>query len=129
MSRIIAILLAAALVVTAAVSNTTASSHTPQTSPASTTANNHPAGCHDHDRNDAPLASHPDRLPAPVNYQCCITGHHAAVLHASDLPWPVTECAHFVEQSNPYALPSFPQHFEAALLLSAAPPLPSPLRI
>jgi hypothetical protein len=127
MSRIIAILLAAALVVTATVSYTAASSHTPQTSPASTTANNHPAGCHDHD--DAPLASHPDRLPVPVDYQCCITGHDAAVLHASDLPWPVIECAHFVVQSDLCASPSFSQHFEAVLPLSADPPLLSPLRI
>jgi hypothetical protein len=125
MSRVLGIFLAAALVVAATASNTSALSHVPQASTTSSGANNHLAGCHD----DAPPASHPNPLPAPVKYQCCITGHEAAVLHASDLPWPVTECAHFVEQSDPCALPSFSKHFETVLLLSADPPLQSPLRI
>src|SRR6202140_3031676 len=96
MPRLLAILLAAALVVTAAASNTAASSHSPQTAPASRTPNGHQAGCHHPD--DALPASHPDPLPAPVNYQCCIAGHEAAVLHASALPCPVIERPRLVVQ-------------------------------
>jgi hypothetical protein len=45
-----------------------------------TTAAAHPAGCH----------SHAPATPAPISYQCCVSGHHAAMPNASFSPRALT---------------------------------------
>src|ERR1700720_137976 len=46
----------------------------------------------------------PSTPSRPSNYQCCVTGHNAAVLQVSSLPLPVIQCAHFVSPAKPPAL-------------------------
>src|SRR6267154_4637085 len=66
---------------------------------------------------------------APSNYQCCVTGHNAAVLQSSVLPLPVSQCAYSVLPANPTALlVPFP-HSATSKLLTSVPPNTAPLRI
>src|ERR1700730_17137493 len=41
----------------------------------------HPAGCHSH--------GPPTPAPAPTSFQCCVTGHQAAIPNASFSPRPL----------------------------------------
>src|SRR5208283_3586450 len=61
-----------------------------------------PAACHMHVDNTLPDSSlpHPPR-PAPASYQCCLTGHNAAVVQTSLSPQPCNERARVAVQSSP----------------------------
>jgi hypothetical protein len=87
-------------------------SHVPPASPA------HDSRTHD-----------PANPPTPSNYQCCVTGHNAAVLQASSLPLPVSQCTHFISPARPKALLVTSLHSATSKLLSSDPPNTAPLRI
>jgi hypothetical protein len=86
-----------------------------------------PAGCHAHGGQGLPLSP----LPAPVNYQCCLTGHDAAVVPASTSPQPLAQCqyAPVTLQIESALTAYFLGGFEVSMLLSAEPPGTTPLRI
>src|SRR5208282_105830 len=88
-----------------------------------------PAACHMHVDNTLPDSSlpHPPR-PAPASYQCCLTGHNAAVVQTSLSPQPCNECARVAVQIEP-ALALSSSGVEASIFLSAGPPRTTPLRI
>ena len=85
------------------------------------------AGCHAHGGQSLPLSP----LPAPVNYQCCLTGHDAAVVPASTSPQPLAQCqyAPVTLQIESALTAYFLGGFEVSMLLSAEPPGTTPLRI
>jgi hypothetical protein len=81
----------------------------------------HPAGCHGHQ----PMAP----SPAPTSYQCCVTGHQAAIPNApfSGRLLAAEFCA--VQVNEPSCL-KFSNCFHPALLVpSGGPPIAVPLRI
>jgi hypothetical protein len=88
------------------------------------------AGCHGHD--GAP-PSHsprsPARLPAPVDYQCCVVGHDAAVVRASYFAQTSAEVSRASAQVEPAPTVSGFSELEVSLFLSAEPPGSAPLRI
>jgi hypothetical protein len=84
-------------------------SHAPPASPAYDSRNHHPS--------------------TPSNYQCCVTGHNAAVLQASSVPLPVSQCAHFVSPARPTALGVASLDSATSKLLTSDPPSTAPLRI
>lgn len=67
--------------------------------------------------------------PTPSNYQCCVTGHNAAVLQASSVPLPGSQCAHFVSPARPAALLVTSLHSTTSKLLTSDLPDTAPLRI
>src|ERR1700687_767068 len=82
----------------------------------------HPAGCHSH----GPAIP----APAPNSFQCCMSGHHAAMPHASFSPRPLAGrlCALTAGEqiSQGFALGRLP----AMLIVpSNSPPGAAPLRI
>jgi len=85
-----------------------------------------PAGCHRHASNSLP-DSHPPH-PVPASYQCCLTGHDAAVVKTSCSPQPAAECAPLTAQIVP-TLPVRGSGVEVRLVPSADPPGTTPLRI
>jgi hypothetical protein len=74
---------AAGMALPAGISSETPSSSMPSAALASQPAR--PAGCHDHALPASlPLPVVPATVPAePRSYQCCVTGHHAAIPFAS----------------------------------------------
>src|SRR6266853_3588453 len=85
-SKILALLLIAALVTAPLAARSLAlavANHAP-----SAAVDERPAGCHAHGGQSLPLSP----LPAPVSYQCCLTGHDAAVVPASTSPQPPAQC-------------------------------------
>jgi hypothetical protein len=88
-----------------------------------------PAGCHGHGGETLPDSHLPhSRRPAPVSYQCCLTGHEAAVVQASYSPQPSFQCSHFrLIESAPTA--RCLEGLEVLMVLSADPPGTTPLRI
>ncbi len=91
-----------------------------------------PAGCHAHGGQSLPLSPLPHSpLPAPVNYQCCLTGHDAAVVSASTSPQPPAQCqyAQVTLQIQSALTAYFLGGLEISMLLSADPPGTNPLRI
>jgi hypothetical protein len=48
------------------------------------------AGCHAHAGKNLPTS---ERRPEPSSYKCCLTGHDAAIVLASDLPRCPAQCA------------------------------------
>ncbi len=91
-----------------------------------------PAGCHAHGGQSLPLSPLPHSpLPAPVNYQCCLTGHDAAVVSASTSPQRPAQCqyAQVTLQIQSALTAYFLGGLEISMLLSADPPGTNPLRI
>src|SRR6202162_5078918 len=90
-SKILGLLLIAALVTAALPTGAlvlAAADHAP-----SAAVDERPAGCHAHGGQSLPLSQLPHSpLPAPASYQCCLTGHDAAVLPASTSPEPPAQC-------------------------------------
>jgi hypothetical protein len=87
-----------------------------------TTQSGHPAGCHGH----GPATP----SPAPNSFQCCVSGHQAAMPNASfsSLPWDAGFCgwAAGEQLSQGFALGRLP----AMLIVpSNSPPGTVPLRI
>jgi len=90
------------------------------------------AGCHAHGGQSFPLSPlPPSPLPAPVSYQCCLTGHDAAVVPASTSPQPPAQCQYApVTLQIQSALTAYSLgDLEVSMLLSADPPGTTPLRI
>ena len=71
----------------------------------------------------------PSTPSRPSNYQCCVTGHNAAVLQASSLPLPVSQCAPFTLPARPTALLVTSLHSATSKLLTSDLPNTAPLRI
>lgn len=84
-----------------------------------------PAGCHAHGGKSLPDSPR----PAPVNYQCCLTGHDAAVVPASHSPQPSAPCSRVILQIEPALTVCFSGRLEVLMVLSADPPGTTPLRI
>jgi|ERR1700687_696852 len=85
------------------------------------------AGCHAHGGKSLPRSP----LPAPVSYQCCLTGHDAAVMPASTSPQPPAQCQYtrVTLQIESALTVYFLGGLEVSMLLSADPPGMTPLRI
>jgi hypothetical protein len=80
----------------------------------------HPAGCHRH----APeLPSH-----APVSFECCVNGHHAAMPSAIFRNSPATSQFAACDDSHQFSVVAAPT-FEVRVNLSSSPPGAAPLRI
>jgi hypothetical protein len=129
-SKILGLLLSAALVMASLATGAWADINHANTAASSTGRSEAPAACHAHGGMALPDSQLPhSHLPAPANYQCCLTGHDAAVVQAS----------HFVQpsaQSMRATLPvKFPLTgrllggFGAFIVHSADPPGITLLRI
>jgi len=88
------------------------------------------AGCHGHVGETLPDSHLPhSRRPAPVSYQCCLTGHEAAVVEASYSPQPSFQCSHFIRRIESAPTARCLEGLEVLMVLSADPPGTTPLRI
>jgi hypothetical protein len=82
----------------------------------------HPAGCHSH----GPATP----SPAPASYQCCVTGHDAAIPSAARSPRPVVARFAAWDGGESLALAStFSAHFSSNVVTSSSPPGIAPLRV
>jgi hypothetical protein len=89
-----------------------------------------PAGCHAHGGQSLPLSQLPHSpLPAPASYQCCLTGHDAAVVPASTSPQPPAPSAPVPPQIESLLTGYFLGGLEVSMVPSAEPPGTTPLRI
>ncbi len=88
------------------------------------------AGCHAHGGQSLPDSQLPHSpSPMPVSYQCCLTGHDAAVVQASDSPQLSVEYASVHPQIEPALTANFLSALEVSTALAADPPSTTPLRI
>jgi len=89
-----------------------------------------PAACHVHG-GETHLDSHllHSRRPAPVSYQCCLTGHQAAVVQASYSPQPSFQSSHSIRLIESAPTACCLEGLEVLMVLSADPPGTTPLRI
>ena len=89
-----------------------------------------PAGCHAHGGQSVPLSQLPHSpLPAPASYQCCLTGHDAAVVPASTSPEPPAPSAPAPPQIESLLTGYFLGGLEVSMVPSAEPPGRTALRI
>jgi len=126
-SKILGLLLIAALVTATLATRSLAVAVAVADHAPSAAVDERPAGCHAHGGPSLP----PSPLPAPVNYQCCLTGHDAAVVPASTSPQPPAQCQYIrVTLQIESALTAyFLGGLDFSMLLSADPPGTTPLRI
>ncbi|HEY6302318.1 MAG TPA: hypothetical protein VIX14_04570 [Terriglobales bacterium] len=89
-----------------------------------------PVACHVHG-GEPLLDSHlpHSRRPAPVSYQCCLTGHEAAVVQASYSPQPSFQCSCSIRLIESAPTACCLEGLEILMVLSADPPGTTPLRI
>jgi len=90
-------------------------------------------GCHAHGGKGLPDSQPHSRFPhtqprAPVSYQCCLTGHDAAVVQPSHYAPPSHQWIRVTLQIVP-ALAECSYSSEVSKVLSADPPNITPLRI
>jgi hypothetical protein len=127
-SKILGLLLIAALVSAALPTGAlvlAAADHVPATA-----LGERPAGCHAHGGQSLPLSQLPHSpLPAPASYQCCLTGHDAAVVPASASPQPPAASAPVPPQIESLLTGYFLGGLEVSMVPSAEPPGTTPLRI
>jgi len=127
-SKILGLLLIAALVTAALPGGTlvlAAADHAP-----SGALGERPAACHAHGGQSLPLSQMPHSpLPAPASYQCCLTGHDAAVVPASTSPEPPAPSAPAPPQIESLLTGLFLGGLELSMAPSAEPPGTTPLRI
>src|SRR6202162_145229 len=129
-SKILAVLLSAALVAAALPTGAlvlAAADHAP-----SAAVDERPARCHAHGGQSLPLPPLPHSpLPAPGSYQCCLTGHDAAVVPASTSPQPPAQRGYtrVTLQIESALTAYFWGDLKVSMLLSADPPGTNPLRI
>ena|ERR1700687_3725667 len=127
-SKILGLLLIAALVTAALPTGAlvlAAADHAP-----SAAVDERSAGCHAHAGQSLPLSQLPHSpLPAPASYQCCLTGHDAAVVPASTSPQPPAPSAPVPPQIESLLTGYFLDGLEVAMVPSAEPPGTTPLRI
>ena len=89
-----------------------------------------PAGCPMHRAKTLPDSQPPHfPRPAPADYQCCLTGHDAAVVPASYSLQPPAEGTRVTVQIEPAPTVRFLSGLEVPIVLSADPPGTTPLRI
>lgn len=126
-SRILGLLLIAALLMATLATRSLAVAIAVADHAPSARVDGRPAGCHAHGGQSLPLSP----LPAPVSYQCCLTGHDWAVVQASTSPQPPAQCQYTpVTLQIEFALTAyFLGGLEVSMLLSADPPGTTPLRI
>jgi len=124
-SRILGLLLIAALVMATLTTRSLAVTVAAADHAPSAALDERPAGCHAHGGQSLPLSP----LPAPVSYQCCLTGHDAAVVPDSISPQPPAQCAAVHRQIEPLLTGYFLGDFEVSMIPSADPPGITPLRI
>jgi hypothetical protein len=132
-SKILGLLLIAALLIATLATRSLAlavADHAP-----SAALDERPSGCHAHGGQSLPplhnSALPHSPLPAPVSYQCCLTGHDAAVVPASTSPQPPAQCQYtqVTLQIESALTACFLGDLEVSMLLSADPPGTTPLRI
>jgi hypothetical protein len=88
-----------------------------------------PAMCHKHQGTTAPVSNFPHSPHSvPPSYQCCLTGHDAAVVQASDSPQPAASRACITVHIEPALMLSL-SGLKGAILPSADSPGTTPLRI
>lgn len=84
-------------------------------------ATQHPAGCHGH----RPVAP----SPAPISFQCCVNGHHAAIPNAAfTIPQDAPRCGSNADVQLCIGRES-DRNIVQFLFSSSSPPGSSPLRI
>jgi hypothetical protein len=89
-----------------------------------------PAGCHEHGGRNSSNFPHPQSSPpAPANYQCCLTGHGAAVVWVSDSEQPSSLPTRVALSIEPARVVSARGDLEVSTLLSNDPPGMTPLRV
>jgi hypothetical protein len=82
----------------------------------------HPAGCHSH----GPATP----SPAPASYQCCVTGHDAAIPSVARALRPLVARFAASDGGEDLALAStFAAHFSSNVVIASSPPGIAPLRI
>jgi len=88
------------------------------------------ASCHSQGSKTLPDSqkSHSPR-PAPVSYQCCLTGHDAAVVRALFVPHPSGQGTRLGLGREPALTTCCLRDLEVSMVLSADPPGSTPLRI
>ena len=126
-SKILGLLLIAALVTATLATRSLAVAVAGADGAPSAAVDERPAGCHAHGSQSLPLSP----LPAPVSYQCCLTGHDAAVVPASTSPQPPAQWQYtqVTLQMQSALTAYFLGGLEVSMLLSADPPGTTPLRI
>jgi hypothetical protein len=88
------------------------------------------AGCHAHGGTTLPDSRHSHSpRPTPVSYQCCLTGHDAAVLQTSHSPQPSAQCSFATLQVETALMAYSLGGLDFLMVLSANPPGSTPLRI
>jgi len=88
------------------------------------------AGCHAHGGKTLPDSQHSHSpRPAPVSYQCCLTGHDTAAVQASYSPQPSAQCSYAALQIESALTARCLGELEVLMVLSADPPGTTPLRI
>ena len=127
-SKILGLLLIAALVTAALPTGAlvlAAADHAP-----SAALDERPAGCHAHGGQSLPLSQLPHSpLPAPASYQCCLTGHDAAVVPASTSPEPPAPSAPVPPHIESLLTGYFLGGLDVSMVPSAEPPGRTALRI
>ena len=132
-SKILGLLLSAALVM--ATLATSARAEVDHASASSKAGGEVPAGCHGHGGTALSDSHLPDSrlphspLPAPVNYQCCLTGHDAAVVQASSFAQPSAQCTRATLRVEFALTGRLFGGFEMSIVHYADPPGITPLRI
>ena len=90
------------------------------------------AACPMHDGNTLPVSHHPSPprspRPVPTNYQCCLTGHNAAVVQSTYAPQP-SAAGTRVTLLQPSMTECLSTSLEVSIVLHASPPGSAPLRI
>ena len=82
----------------------------------------HPAGCHGHE----PVAP----IPSPTNYQCCVSGHHAAIPNSAFSLHSAASHLGPSDHGEHHRLKFILRHDPAVMIVSSySPPGAAPLRI
>jgi hypothetical protein len=95
----------------------------------------HPSGCHAQGGNSlhgpssshSPLSYFPRQ--APISYRCCLTGHVAALVQASDSSQPVAQYADVTLKIEPASTASFLNRIEGLTIIFVTPPGAAVLRV
>jgi hypothetical protein len=86
----------------------------------------HPAGCHER----GPAAPPRSPSPSPTSYQCCVSGHHAAIPNGAFSLRSTAAQLCLLHDGEDRELEFVPRHDPSgAIVYSYSPPGTSPLRI
>ena len=92
----------------------------------STAQTEHPAGCHGH----GPATPSPSPSNLPTSYQCCVSGHHAAIPNSAFSLRSTASQLCQLDRGEDLGLKSVLRHDPAVMLVSSySPPGTAPLRI